>query len=143
MKPYSAEFRGEVLAACDANEGTQAVALRFGVSESWVRRTKQQRRETGQVAPRKASPRKPKWHAWADWLLAIVAVFSSRHRRRAGQSFVTVSPALASYAVDNSRRKVQNVVTDSSAEYLDRTGSIMIGESRRKSLDHYSQPCLV
>jgi transposase len=74
MEPYSAEFRGEVLAACDANEGTQAVALRFGVSESWVRRIKQQRRETGQVAPKKAARRKPKWHAWADWLLAKLAV---------------------------------------------------------------------
>lgn len=73
MKPYDAEFRGEVLAACDANEGTRAVALRFNVSESWVRRIKQQRRETGQVAPKKAAPRKPAWHAWADWLLAKLA----------------------------------------------------------------------
>ena len=73
MKPYSTEFRGDVLAACDANEGTRAVALRFNVSESWVRRIKQQRRETGQVAPKKAAPRKPKWHAWTDWLLAKLA----------------------------------------------------------------------
>ena len=28
------------------------------------------RRETGQVAPKKAAPRKPKWHEWADWLMA-------------------------------------------------------------------------
>jgi transposase len=70
MKPYDVDFREEVLASCDANEGTQAVALRFNVSESWVRRIKQQRRETGQVAPKKAAPRKPNWHAWADWLLA-------------------------------------------------------------------------
>ena len=34
MDPYSTEFRGEVLAACDANEGTHAIALRFQVSES-------------------------------------------------------------------------------------------------------------
>ena len=47
MDPYDAKFRGEVLAACDANEGTKAVALRFHVSESWVRRIKQVRRETG------------------------------------------------------------------------------------------------
>jgi len=73
MKPYNAEFRGEVLAACDANEGTRAVALRFNVSESWVRRIKQQRRETGQVAPKKAGPRKPAWQSWADWLLAKLA----------------------------------------------------------------------
>jgi transposase len=72
MDPYSAEFRGEVLAACDANEGTQAIALRFNVSQSWVRRIKQQRRETGQIAPRTAAPRQPKWQTWADWLVAKI-----------------------------------------------------------------------
>jgi transposase len=72
MEAYSAEFRGEVLAACDANEGTRVVALRFKVSESWIRLIKQQRRETGQLAPKTASPRLPKWHAWADWLVAKV-----------------------------------------------------------------------
>jgi transposase len=50
MEPHSKKLRGQVLAACDANEGTQDVALRFGVSESWVRRITQQRRETGQIA---------------------------------------------------------------------------------------------
>ena len=73
MDPYSTEFRAEVLAACDADEGTQAVALRFDVSESWVRRIKQQRRETRQVAPKKAAPRQREWHAWSDWLLAKLA----------------------------------------------------------------------
>lgn len=72
MDPYSTDLRSEVLAACDANEGTRAVALRFQVSESWVRRIKQQRRETGQVAPKTAAPRQPKWHAWADWLVAKI-----------------------------------------------------------------------
>ena len=73
MEPYDARFRGEVLAACDANEGTRAVALRFEVSESWVRRIKQQRRETGQVSPKKAAKRPPKWRSWADWLVAKIA----------------------------------------------------------------------
>ena len=41
MEPYSEKFRGDVLAACDANEGTRAIAARFGVSDSWVRRIKQ------------------------------------------------------------------------------------------------------
>ena len=68
MKPYSREFRAEVLAHCDSGEGTKAVALRFDVSESWIRRIKQQRRETGQVAPKTAAPRQPQWLAWADWL---------------------------------------------------------------------------
>jgi transposase len=70
--PYSREFRGEVLAACDAGEGTQAVALRFQVSESWVRRVKQQRRETGQVAAKTTRNRQPIWQAWAEWLLAKI-----------------------------------------------------------------------
>jgi transposase len=70
MEPYSSEFRGAVLAACDANEGTRDIAVRFKVSESWVRQIKQRRRETGQVAPKTAAPRQPKWQAWADWLVA-------------------------------------------------------------------------
>jgi hypothetical protein len=72
MHSYTAEFRGEVLAACDANEGTHDVAVRFKVSESWVRLIKQQRRETGQVAPKKAAPRQPKWQAWKDWLVTKI-----------------------------------------------------------------------
>src|SRR6185312_2774680 len=73
MKPYDAEFRGEVLAACDTNEERHAIALRFEISESWLRCIQQQRRETGQVTPKKAAPRQPKWHAWADWLVAKIA----------------------------------------------------------------------
>jgi transposase len=72
MEAYSKEFRGQVLAACDANEGTKAIAARFSVSESWVRRIKQQRRETGQVAAKTTRDRTPKWRAWADWLLAKI-----------------------------------------------------------------------
>ena len=70
MQAYSEEFRGEVLAACDRQEGTRAIALQFGVSEAWVRRIMQQRRETGQVAPKTTRQRKSGWRAWADWLLA-------------------------------------------------------------------------
>lgn len=36
-------------------KATRAVALRFDVSESWVSRIKQRRRESGQVAPRRLS----------------------------------------------------------------------------------------
>lgn len=72
MEPIPVEIRAQVLAACDAGEGTRVVAIRFAVSESWVRRVKQQRRETGQVAPKTAAPRDPDWIAWADWLKAKV-----------------------------------------------------------------------
>ena len=74
MKAYDAEFRAQVLAACDTDEERRAIALRFKVSESWLRRIQQQRRETGQVAPKTAAPRRPQWHVWADWLLAKIAV---------------------------------------------------------------------
>lgn len=73
MEAYDAEFRAEVLAACDTGEERRLIALRFNVSEAWLRRILQQRRETGQVAPKKAGPRQPKWHAWADWLVAKIA----------------------------------------------------------------------
>ena len=72
MKPIAAEIRVQVLAACDANEGTRVVAVRFNVSESWVRRVKQRHRETGQVAPQTTPPQEPKWKDWADWLIAKV-----------------------------------------------------------------------
>ena len=72
MKPIPAEVRAEVLSACDAEEGTRVVAVRFNVSESWVRRVKQQRRETGQVAPQTTPPQEPKCKNWADWLVAKV-----------------------------------------------------------------------
>ena len=66
MKAYSPEFRRDVLAACDAGEGTRAVALKFKVSESWVRRIKQERRELGKIAPSRARNRRPKWLAYVD-----------------------------------------------------------------------------
>jgi transposase len=72
MEAYTKEFRGQVLAACDAQEGTQAVAIRFGVSESWVRRINQQRRETGQIAAKTTRARAPKWQAWSAWLVAKI-----------------------------------------------------------------------
>lgn len=70
MEAYSKEFRREVLAACDAGEGTRAVALRFNVSESWVRRIKQERREQGKLAPHSKRRRRKVWEPYADWILA-------------------------------------------------------------------------
>ena len=69
MEAYSKEFRRDVLAACDAGEGTRSVALRFDVSESWVRRIKQERREQGKVAPLSTRRRRKIWEPYAGWLL--------------------------------------------------------------------------
>lgn len=61
MQPYSMDLRRRVLAGCDAGLGTAAVAGKFSVSPSWVRRLKQRRRETGETAPRpRRNGRRPK-----------------------------------------------------------------------------------
>lgn len=70
MEAYSKEFRRDVLAACDAGGGTREVALRFDVSESWVRRVKQERREQGKVAPKTTRNRRKSWEPYTEWLLA-------------------------------------------------------------------------
>jgi transposase len=70
VEAYSKEFRRDVLSACDAGEGTRAIALRFGVSESWVRRVQQERREQGKTAPLTKRRRRKTWETYATWLLA-------------------------------------------------------------------------
>jgi transposase len=74
MRAYSADLRERVLADCDAGSGTPAVAAKYRVSESWVRRLKQVRRETGRTTP--ADQRRgptPGWVAHADAIRAAVA----------------------------------------------------------------------
>lgn len=72
MQAYSKEFRREVLAACDAGGGTREVATRFKVSESWVRRIKQERREQGKTAPCTTRRRIPKWAPLADPMRELI-----------------------------------------------------------------------
>jgi transposase len=74
MRAYSADLRERVLADCDAGAGTRAVAAKYRVSESWVRRLKQVRRQTGRTTP--ADQRRgptPGWVAHADAIRAAVA----------------------------------------------------------------------
>jgi transposase len=52
MRAYSADLRQRVLADCDRGLTTRAVATKFSVSESWVRRLQQRRRATGETDPR-------------------------------------------------------------------------------------------
>ena len=56
MKAYSIDLRERVLGDCDAGMTTKAVARKYSVSPSWVRKLKQQRRETGSIEPRVATP---------------------------------------------------------------------------------------
>ena len=52
MRAYSMDLRDRVLRDSDAGLPVAAVAVQYHVSASWVRRLKQRRRETGEVAPR-------------------------------------------------------------------------------------------
>ena len=72
-KPYSLDLRQRVRADCDKGLTTRAVATKYSVSESWVRRLKQRRRESGELAPRAAAPRQPSWPAYAERLRAAIA----------------------------------------------------------------------
>ena len=69
MRAYSIDLRQRILTDCDRGLSTRAVATKYSVSESWVRRLKQRRRQTGAVAARTATPGpKPSWDAYADRL---------------------------------------------------------------------------
>jgi transposase len=73
MEAHSIKLREVVLKDCDAGMLTHDVALKHGVSKSWVRRVKQRRRETGEIKPRppiKKTP--PKWHAWKERIIALI-----------------------------------------------------------------------
>jgi transposase len=69
VQAYSLDLRVRVLADCDRGLSTRAVAAKYSVSESWVRRLKQRRRQTGELGPRVATPGPaPSWAAYADRL---------------------------------------------------------------------------
>ena len=73
MKSYSIDLRTRILEDCDAGMATRVVATKYRVSESWVRRLKQRRRESGEIGPRRAGTKKPpKWLAYQDQLRQLV-----------------------------------------------------------------------
>jgi transposase len=72
MKPYSLDLRERVLADCDGGLSTQTVARKYRVSPAWVRRLKQRRRQTGDVAPRTPRRPPPTWSAHAQRIDAAV-----------------------------------------------------------------------
>jgi transposase len=67
------DLRERVLADSDAGLTSAQVAAKFTVSPAWVRRLKQRRRQTGEVAPRggRRGPR-PSWDAYAGRLAGAV-----------------------------------------------------------------------
>jgi transposase len=73
MDSYSIDLRKRVLEDCDAGGSTRQVALKYRVSESWVRRLKQRRRESGEIAARSSRNKcQPRWLPYAERLQELV-----------------------------------------------------------------------
>lgn len=110
MRAYSDDLRAKVLAACDAGQTTKAVAERFAVSASWVRRVKQVRRESGRVsaAPHGGGHR-PGWVTHADAIRQAVReapdATLAEHHARLAPPFSPATLARAIAALGLSRKK--------------------------------------
>src|SRR5216117_1361951 len=59
MRAYSVVLRERVWADCQAGMATPAVAQKYSVSASWVRRLEQQHKATGSLARRPPSTGRP------------------------------------------------------------------------------------
>lgn len=60
MDSYSQDLRSRILEDCDGGMTTRVAATKYRVSESWIRRLKQRRRETGETTPRSSRPKSAK-----------------------------------------------------------------------------------
>jgi transposase len=70
---YSSDLRQRVLADCDRGMTTPEAAKKYTVSPSWVRRLRQRRRETGEVAPRpQRHGRLPVWRTHGEQIRQAV-----------------------------------------------------------------------
>jgi transposase len=92
-KAYSMDLRNRVIAACDAGEMTEKVALRFGVSARAIYKWFRLRKETGSLTPRHSRPgRKPALAKHANRLRELVA----KHPDDTLQELVTKLPVKVS-----------------------------------------------
>lgn len=60
MEAYSIDLRKRILEDSDGGLSTDAAAAKYRVSPAWVRRLKQRRRETGEIAARSSRPKSTK-----------------------------------------------------------------------------------
>ena len=69
MKAYSMDLRERVLKDSDTGIRIREVAIKYALSESWLRRLQQRRRENGETPPRSSRNRlQPKWLPYAKRL---------------------------------------------------------------------------
>ena len=72
MKAYSKDLRQRVFDDCDAGMEIRQVAVKYNVSESWIRRLRQRRRENNETAPRIRRSRPPLWLPLKDEIERLV-----------------------------------------------------------------------
>ena len=73
MKAYSEDLRVRILRDSESGIGTHELALKYDVSESWIRRLKQRHRETGEISARsqRRGPQ-PKWLDHCDKIERLI-----------------------------------------------------------------------
>ena len=73
MSAYSMDLRKRVLEDCDSGMEARQVAIKYRVSESWIRRLRQRRRENNEIEPRTRRSREPIWKPHVDRIREEVA----------------------------------------------------------------------
>jgi transposase len=101
MKAYSMDLRDRVCRDLDQGMKTSAVARKYSVSPAWVRRLKQRRAATGEIAPRQQRHgRVPSWVTHAEAIREAVrqapdaTLDEYRQRFRLPMSRATLARAL-------------------------------------------------
>lgn len=122
MKTYSMDLRQRVADACDEGFDTRAeIAERFQVSESWIRRLLQRRRETGVLTPKpRGGGRTSAFDEVAAGLLqqAVVAAPDATLKELAHNSGVACSTS----AVERALKRLGITRKKSHSEPLSKTG---------------------
>ena len=90
MRAYSMDLRERLLRDSDA--GIKASAVTYHVSASWVRRLKQRRRETGEVAPRQQR------YGWRPVLAPPLHTLAALIREHPDRTLAELQGALATSA---------------------------------------------
>jgi len=122
MAAFSIDLRERVVAACDDGLDTRVeLAERFSVSESWIRRLLQRRRETGSIAPKpRGGGQPPAFDDEAAGRLrqAVAAAPDATLKELAGASGVACSTS----AVDRALKRLGITRKKSRSTPLSRTG---------------------
>lgn len=74
MRAYSDDLRQRIFEDCDSGMTTRVAATKWRVSESWIRRLKQRRRQTGELSARRRQKfRTPVLEPHYDRIRAFIA----------------------------------------------------------------------